>query len=306
MLWDWLWPLQHYSVANHVPYGYASWSEDSRRLLWETGSWPVKLLFFFVISPTFLVPVLPLIAITLFLYWTHRSVRKQMRSDKGAYYCVMTGMLAGLLISIVAVRADIIHFMYLQPLYVLVVAWIFDGRDIPGPWFRAVRPVLKGLLTLAFLAFAMPLLLRAVNPPYKVETRRGVVTMPANDTVVPYIQAHVPAGGSLLVYPYLPLYNYLTATVSPVPYDYFQPGMNTPEQGQSILNELKSDRVRSVLFEPSFAEKIPPSWPATPEGAIAQDQVADYIARHYRRCKILDSPEGWRFQFMMRSDLACP
>jgi len=27
MLADWFWPLHHYSLANHVPYGYQNWSD---------------------------------------------------------------------------------------------------------------------------------------------------------------------------------------------------------------------------------------------------------------------------------------
>jgi 4-amino-4-deoxy-L-arabinose transferase-like glycosyltransferase len=306
MLADWLWPLQHYSTANRVRYGYANWSDDTRRRLWETGSWEIRLFSLFVVSPTFLVPVLPLAAIALFLYWTHRSIRKQAATDRAAYYCVVTGALAGLLLSIVAARADIIHFMYLQPLYGLLLAWIFDGRDIPGRWFRAVQPLLSAFLVLAFFAFAMPLLLRAVNIPYKVKTRRGVITMPAQDTVLAYAQERVAPGSTMLVYPYLPLYNYFTATFSPTAYDFFQPGMNTAEQGRVILDELKSGRVRVVLFEPSFPQKIASSWPGTPLSAIVQDPVADYIVEHYHSCKTLESPEHWRFLFMIRGDLECP
>jgi hypothetical protein len=98
--------------------------------------------------------------------------------------------------------------------------------------------------------------------------------MPAHDTALEYLQAHVEPAGTVLVYPYLPLYYYLTATFSPTGFDFFQPGMNTEEQGQIILQELASGRVHAVLFEPSFPEKIPSSWPGTPLKAIVRDPVA--------------------------------
>jgi hypothetical protein len=306
MLADWFWPLQHYSAANHVRYGFASWSEENRHRLWETASWKMRLLTLFALSPTFLVPVLPLAAVALFLYWGHRSFRKQAPPEKAAYYCIVTGTLAGLLLSIVAARADILHFMYLQPLYGLLLAWIFDGRDIPGRLFKAVQPAVSAFLALAFLVFAMPLLLRAVNLPYRIETRRGVIFSPTQDTVLAYTQAHVAPGSSMLVYPYLPLYNYFTATFSPTPYDFVQPGMNTAEQGRTILSELKSGSVRAVLFEPQFPLKIPSSWPGTPLSAIANDPLADYIVSRYRICQVLYSPEEWRFLFMMRKEESCP
>ena len=306
MMADWLWPLQHYSTANRVRYGFMGWSEESRYRLWETGSWKVRLFMLFVLSPTFLAPALPLIAAALFCYWTYQSFRKQAPPEQAAYYCIVCGVLTGLLLSIVAGRADVLHFMYLQPLYGLLLAWIFDGRDIPGRLFKRVQPALTALLALAFVVFAMPLLLRAMNLPYRIETRRGVIKMPAEDTVLAYTQARVTPGNSLLVYPYLPLYNYFTATFSPTPYDFFQPGMNTPEEGDRILGELKSGSISVVLFEPQFQEKIPSSWPGTPPVAIAQDPIADYIVRNYRKCQILHSPEAWKFWFMVRKDDACP
>jgi 4-amino-4-deoxy-L-arabinose transferase-like glycosyltransferase len=311
MLADWFWPLQHYSVANRVPYGYQNWSDSTRHLLFGTGPLSMRFLKVLAISPCFLIPVLPPIALGLLVYWIVQLWRQRAPQAKFASYVVLSAALSGLLLSVVIVRADIIHFMYLQPLFCLTLAWIFDGRDIPGRVFKVVSPFLNAYLVIAFVAFSMPLLMRAVRAPYQMETRRGVVTMPANDTVVEFVQAHVAPGETILVYPYLPLYYYLTETYSPTRYEYFQPGMNTHEQSQEMVAQLASGRVRWVVFESSFAEKIPNSWPGTPLTAIANDPVADYIVRNYRTCAILKSPEDWRFQFMIRKDLirqdlACP
>ena len=303
MVADLKWPFQHYTAANHVPYGFAGWSDDARHLIFETGPWWLRAMKTVVISPYFLIPILPLISVALFFYWVHRAWKG--RGAKASYYVIVTGALSGLLLSIVAVRADIIHFVYLMPLYGLVLAWILDGRDIPGRIFKAIHPVVNACLIFAFLTFSIPLFLRAVNAPVKADTRRGTITMPAPDTALEYTQAHVAPGSKILVYPYLPLYYYFTGTFSPAPLDFFQPGMNTSEQGEAILRELASGGVSAVLFEPSFQEKIPTSWPGTPLGAIVRDPVADYILSHYRACRTLHSPE-WKFLFMVRTEDACP
>ena len=305
LLADLKWPLQHYSAANQVPYGFAGWSEEARHLLFETGPWLLRSFKTIVISPYFLIPVLPLVSIALFVYWGYQAWKKRVPETKASYYLIVTGALSGLLLSIVVVRADIIHFMYLLPLYWIVVAWILDGRDIPGRLFKAVHPVLNAYLVFAFLVFSMPLLLRAINTPFKANTRRGTVTLPASDTVLEYLQAHVAPDSKILVYPYLPLYYYFTATFSPTKLDFFQPGMNTVEQRETILKELASGGVPAVLFEPSFPQKIPSSWPGTPLGAIVNDPVADYILSQYRACRTLHSPE-WTFLFMVRKQEACP
>ncbi len=306
MLADWFWPLQYYSLANHVPYGYQNWSESTLHLLFSSGSLTVRLVTMVAISPCFLVPALPFAAVGLLVYWIVQMSRRREPKTVGAHYVLICAALSGLLLSVVIGRADIIHFMYLLPLFCLLLGWMIDGRDIPGRRFRAVKPFFITYAVIAFLLFATPLLLRALNARNQVQTRRGVVNVPARDTVVEHVQAHVGAGEKILVYPYLPLYYYLTDTFSPTRYEYFQPGMHTPQQAQEILAEVAAARVPVVLFEASFWEKIPTSWPGTPVTAIVRDPVADYIQREYRACKILNSPAKWKFLFMVRKDLACP
>jgi len=108
----------------------------------------------------------------------------------------------------------------------------------------------------------------------------------------------------MLVYPYLPLYNYFTGTVSPAPYDFFQPGMNTPAQAQQIIESLRPGP--AVLLQPAFSDTIPHSWAETPLKAIVDDPVMDYIARNYRICKILKSPDDRGFWWMVPKNRTCP
>jgi hypothetical protein len=61
-----------------------------------------------------------------------------------------------------------------------------------------------------------------------------------------------------------------------------------------------------VLFEPWFSEKFANSWPGTRLGAIANDPVADHIARNYRVCAMLMSASGWRFHYMVEKETSCP
>jgi 4-amino-4-deoxy-L-arabinose transferase-like glycosyltransferase len=306
MLADWFWPLQHYSQANHVPYGYLNWSDATRHLFFCSGPLLQRAITVLAISPCFVVPALPLAAVALLIYWLVQMWRKREPRAVAAHYVLVCSALSGLLLSVVIGRADIIHFMYLMPLFALVLGWMMDGRDIPGRLFRQVRPLFIAYVLAAFLMFAAPMLLRTLNAPDQIQTRRGVVRVPARDTVVESVQAQVAAGEKILVYPYLPLYYYLTDTASPTRYEYFQPGMHTPQQAQEMLAEISAARVPVVLFDGSFWAKIPTSWPGTPLSAIVRDPITDYIQREYRMCKILNSPDDWKFLFMVRKDLACP
>jgi 4-amino-4-deoxy-L-arabinose transferase-like glycosyltransferase len=306
MIADWLWPLRHYSGANHVFYGSQNWSDETRQKLFESVPLAMRAFTAFVLSPLFIIPVLPILAVGFMIYWIPRLWRESVPVAKARYYVLVTSIIFGLLLSVVIGRADILHFVYLQPLFMIVLAWIFDARDVPGTLFQKIRPVLVLLIASAFLLFSVPLLLRAVTAHEKIATRRGQLSSLATDTVVNYAQAQISQGSSILVYPYLPLYYYLTGTYAPGSYDYFQPGMHSPKQAREFLTQLESAPVSAVLFESSFAQKVPTSWPGTPLDAIARDPIADYILARYRSCKILHSPEQWIFLYMVRKDLPCP
>ena len=306
MLQDWLWPLRHYTEANHVVYGWQNWSEQARDTIFYTGPAWLRILKVFAVSPGLLVPVLPLIAVGLFAYWAFHIRTGKVASVKTNYYVLVSAVLSGLLISVVIVRADIIHFMYLSPLWYVLLAWILGAPELYSRVSVTARPYVVAYIAITFGLMGFALLLAATGAHNLIETRRGLVKTSAKDTVVEYIQAHVPAGKEVLVYPYLPLYNYLTATRSPSRYDYFQPGMNTPEQAQEIIASLQSHDVRAILFEPWFAQKFANSWPGTPLSTIVKDPVADYIVRNYHVCQVLNSASNWRFEYMVRKEERCP
>jgi 4-amino-4-deoxy-L-arabinose transferase-like glycosyltransferase len=306
MVEDWLWPLRHYASANRVPYGYQNWSDTARDLIFHTGPVWARLIKALAVSPGFLVPVLPLVAVGLFGYWLLPARRGFVSLGKSEYYIVVCGVSSGLLASVLTVRADIIHFIYLAPLWYVSLAWILDARDFRSTTLHALRPYLVMFVGSAFGLMSLAILTSAAGAHNRVATRRGVVTTGAEDAVITYVQGHTTPGDKILVYPYLPLYYFLTGTRSPAPLDYFQPGMNTPQQAQEIIAALRLQDVNVVIFEPSFAEKMGTSWPGTPLGLLASDPVGDYLARNYRVCKILNSPSDSNFQFMVQRARQCP
>ena len=308
MLADWFWPLQNYSKVNSVPYGYMNWSDQSRERLFGSGPWLVRAIASFTVSPGFLLPVLPIIAIVLLIYWLLKVKREKLAVDRATYYILVCSSILGLLFSVLISRADILHFAYLTPLLYLVLAWVMDGADVRGQLIRFTRPLVSLGILITFTALGMAFLVRTRNAKSVIETRRGLILGRSSDPILEYVQAHVPAGARILVYPYLPLYYYLTATSSPVPYEYLQPGMHTPEQEQEVIRDVSQDRTAVVLLEPAFNDKIPTSWPNTPLRALTRDRVADYILANYRPCRVLVSASDWdwRFVFMVRKDLVCP
>jgi hypothetical protein len=306
MVKDWLWPLRHYTSANHVSYGYQNWSDDARDLIFHSGPVWARLVKILAVSPGFLVPALPLVAVGMLGYWSARGRRGNVPLDKYRYYIVICGALSGLLASVLMVRADIIHFMYLAPLWYVPLAWILEGPGFHNAILRALRPYLVMLIGITFGLMSLVILTTATGAHDRVATRRGIIRTGEKDAIIGYVQDHTAPGEKILVYPYLPLYYYLTGTRSAAPMDYFQPGMNTPQQAQEIIASLKTQDVSVILFELSFAEKMGTSWPGTPLGSLAHDSVGDYLARNYRVCKVLNSSSDSSFQFMVQRARPCP
>lgn len=306
MMQNWLWPLRHYTKANRVAYGFQNWSDHTRDILFHTGPIWIRMVKMLAVSPGLLVPVLPFIGIGLLIYWSAQVRRHSDASGESSYYVLICSVLFGLLFSVVTVRADILHFMYLTPLWYVVLAWILGSHGIRSRALVTVRPFLIAYVGAAFGLLSMAFLFSTTGARNRIETRRGVITTGEKDTVIEYVQAHVAPEEPLMAYPYLPLYNYLTGTRSPSRYDFFQPGMNTRQQAEEIIASLESKNRPAVLYEPWFPEKISNSWPGTPLSAVANDPVADYVLRNYRICKMLTSPEGWRFHYMVRREAECP
>jgi 4-amino-4-deoxy-L-arabinose transferase-like glycosyltransferase len=306
MLQDWFWPLRHYAGANRVPYGYQNWSNEAREQMLFAGPAWIRMIEIVAISPAFIIPVLPLLGTAWLIYCTLQLKRRRSDHSKNEYYVLIGAAVLGMLLSVLIVRPDITHLMDLSPLWYLVLAWILGASEVQSPLLKKIRPWLLAFVCIAFGLMSLVLLLNLTGARYHVYTRRGEIRTRVQDTVIPYIQAHAQSGDEFLVYPYLPLYNYLTDTRSPARLDFFQSGMNTPAQADEIIRSLDSRRVRAILFNPGFAETFAVSWPNTPLTDVAKDPPASSIARNYRVCQLLTTGSGWHFQFMVRKDEMCP
>jgi len=308
MLADWFWPLHNYSKANSVPFGYMAWSDQTRQKLFGSGSWPARAVVLFTLIPSFILPVLSIVAIILLVYWILQERKGALATERAAYYILVCSSLAGLLASVVVARADILHFTYLIPLLYLVHAWVMDGSDIRGHLIRSIRSLVSLGILVTFTALGMVFLVKIGGAKTVIETRRGALRANSPDGILEYVQSHVPAGSKMFVYPYLPLYYYLTATRNPTSFDYLQPGMHTRRQEQEVIQQISADGTSVVVFLPSFTDVIATAWPRTSLESLAGNPAADYILGRYRPCGTFASAtgEGWWFVFMVRKDLECP
>jgi 4-amino-4-deoxy-L-arabinose transferase-like glycosyltransferase len=306
MLADCLWPLRHYSSANALPYGYPELlDEEFQKGL--SGSWGFRIGMLVILSPYLFLPVLPILAVGFFCVWLVRLARQKESHDKAAHYVVVSAVVIALWMSAVISRPDLSHLIIFQaPIVFLVLGWILGGPSLQTQHLNSFRTLASFYVFLSFTALGLTLLWGPLNANVVLKTRRGVLKAQHRDAVLEELQARVRPGQKVFVYPYQPLYYYLTSTSSPTRYEYLQLGMHTPEQFAEAIREFAADRTPVVVFQPSFTEFIPLGWPATPTDVLAaRDSGAEYILSHYRPCKTLTSLQTWQFVFMVRKDLSC-
>ncbi len=304
---DWIWPLQNYSAANRLPYGYVVMSGESWTTFYADLSWARRLLVILLTSPYFLVPVLPFLALGYLAFHSRELWRKKQWIKASSYYVLVSATSLGLVLSTwLTGRPDFTHLIYVGPPLFLILAWIVEARGFRSSLLGKLQQLVAVYLLVFFTAFGMVLFWKPMNAHQILRTRRGCLRASGPDPVVEFVQKHVPPGEKIFVYPYQPLYYFLTATVSPTRYVYLQPGMHTFAQFKEAVTQVAADHTRAVLYDLSFSgEKIPEAWPATPPGLLAEDPAREFIFSRYYPCRALASA-SWRFVFMVRKDLPCP
>lgn len=301
------WPATHYSTVNHVAFGWIPMSNLSG--LFSSGPLSGRLLIAFFAAPMLLVSTFSLLVLAATIYAV--LLRYHSATSAALDLQVLGGsiFIGAFLATLATGRPDAHRLFYLAPLFMYLVPSVLN---IDHPQLRVLyraRPLIACLLLFSFAGFGMIPILNALHHAAKSETRRGVVRFGYPDEVIPYVEHNVAEGQHLYVYPYQPIYSFLTATVNPTRFDFLFPGMATADQYESAILDLAADRTPFVLLDTTFAaDKVPETWPSTPLKALAVDPVTDHILQHYRACRFLNSnpPQLWSFYFMVRNDMQCP
>jgi len=308
MMGDWLWPLEHYSLANRLPYGYIPISSEGSATLYGSGSVLRTLFYMSLTSPFFIVPSLPFLALALLVLAVYRMRREDPPSAANSYYVLVCACGLGLVLGTLATgRPEADHLIYVAPPLILMLGAVLGGPILKSRLLREVQPLLLIFFMVSFTAFGMVFLLSGpLSATQVLATRRGRIKLPCCDTVIPYLQRHIPPGEEIFVYPYQPLYYFLSATSSPTRLDYLQVGLHSEDQIQETLAQLAAHPPRIVVWEPSFNTlTVPGAWPATPQKLLSHDAIRDFILARYRSCTTLSS-EKVPYVFLVRKGLACP
>ena len=118
------------------------------------------------------------------------------------------------------------------------------------------------------------------------------------DSVLDFLTTRVKPGEAIFVYPYAPMYYFLSAARNPTRYSLLMYQMNTESQFRDAVQSLETNKVRYVIWDRSFPQWINKGFPAyripPPDKLIMEP----YLLDHYRVVGGTDTG----FQFLERKE----
>jgi 4-amino-4-deoxy-L-arabinose transferase-like glycosyltransferase len=264
------WLSRNYAANNAMPYGaiiggYGALFEGAGALELLVRAWVV-----FCLALPAILPVAALVGGGIF--WARRkSDGRPLRSE-----------IAYLLICIVALvastypRSDIAHLAWVSALP-YAVAGILAYHLLPA------RP--RAWLTISMAVWAIVFALQGELPGRLAPLRTPVGEVRASAAEAPVVTellSRVQPGQSLFVYPYKPLFYFLTQTSNPTRYSYLEAGMMTSEDARLALSELEARPPKWVLYMDLDRSEFARVFPAGKRLNPHYPQLESWIQANYR------------------------
>ncbi len=274
------WPLKHYGAINAVPYGFG--------FARYVGSTYAALVFahpivaftaaFIVAIPLAVIVLLPLIVVALGFYLRPSSFNATMLP----YWVVGFALWIS-----EAHRPDTAHLVLGSP--VLIVLWAYFMHAMGAKALNHARRAVVG--SLAILAGVN--LMMCVTAAVPISTSVGSVKAFARNAVIEFTNSHVKPGETIFVYPFSPIYYFLSGTSNPTRYSYLIYGFQTRAQMLEVVNSLERDKTKYILWDTAFETVMVPA--AIPPYRPPRDKdrvIEPYINEHYKQ---VGAGDGYRF-----------
>ncbi len=272
-LWDLfyanvLWPSQHYSAVNVVPY-----AQDMVRGCWDhfviakSGfRWTI------VTASVLIVPFLFVAALPgLLPVLAARSIRNKVRPE------IVLFWLCGIALWLSEFhRKDIFHLVFGSPLLIILCVYYLQQ-------YRAkVADIALQILAITATCLAGFNLFLALSA-RPMTTRVGSVAVFKNVPGLTALNEKVHLGEEVFAYPYCPMYYFLSATTNPTRYGGLLYNFNTPGQFDEVVGVLEQRRVRYVLWDTHFqAKEVPALFPASARISPSALIIEPYLESHYK------------------------
>jgi hypothetical protein len=267
---NFLWPATHYEKVNRVQYAFGF------DFYWKTCYLACQSLFgsllAFLASVVITGPFLVVIALPGLLATAIAVLRRR------AFSKVLTPFwLCGAALWLSEMhRPDLGHLVFGCFIWFILLCALFGKvRFSHIPAF---------LLALSLIVWGSLNLMSALQATTRIETRRGVIYGFKGDPALAFLIAHTTRGEAAFVYPYSPIYYFLSGTENATRFNAFVYGFNTPDQFGSAIESIESKRVRYILWDTFVTEKTIVRWlPAYIQPAQKDQIMENYFHSHYHQ-----------------------
>ncbi len=272
-LWDLIymnsvWPSRHYGAVNVARYAqgilhdyFNNWVIPTSGFTWTVAMASVLIL------PFVFVAALPALVLILGVRYKWKTVRPEI---------VLYSLCGWALWFSELHRKDIFHLVYGSPLIIILCThFLAEYR------WKVVDLALQILsISAGFLAAFNLFLVLFAHP---LATRIGSVAVFKSDPVLTFIDEHVAPGEDIFVYPYAPMYYFLSSTTNPMRYSILVYNYNTPSQFEEVTQVLDQRRVRYVVWDTGFEARAANIFsPAAKRVGHDHLIVERYLASHYK------------------------
>ena len=244
-LWDLfyvnvLWPSQHYSAVNVVPYaqGIIHYYWDHYVIAKAGFHWTVVTASILV-APFLLVAALPALLPALAV----RSIRNKVPPEVVLYWLCGSALWLSEFH-----RKDICHLVFGSPLLMILCVYYLQQYRV-----KVADSALQILAISATCLAGFNLFLVLSARP--VATRMGSVALLKSDPVLTLLQSKAAPGEEIFAYPYCAMYYFLSATVNPTRYAAIMYDFNTPSQFDEVVTVLDQRRVKYVVWNNALLDK---------------------------------------------------
>lgn len=259
-----IWPSRNYEAVNSTYYASGILDSFNRWVVPGHGfNWTWAMASVLVI-PYFFVAALPALVLLL----GARGGVKAMRAEIVLYWLAGSALWLSELH-----RKDMGRLVFGSPLLIILCIFYLQQRRNKG-FSLALQS-----LSIASVCLAACTLVLAVYA-HPTTTRAGQVSLSNPDPVLTAIDEHVPPGGDLFIYPYSPMYYFLSNTHNPTRYSFLVYNYDTTEQFEEVIRALDQRRVKYVLWDKHVQDNL--IGVLFPKAHPRQLIIEPYLESHYK------------------------
>jgi hypothetical protein len=172
-------------------------------------------------------------------------------------------------------RWDLLHLFVVSPAFLfLAAAWME----------RISRPTVAFLIFALFLTPAIVMCCYGLRDPHATAMKTPVGRIRVATGDVPAVKmclSRIPPGSKLFVFPYQPIFYFLTGARNPTRFDFMQPGMMSFDDEEMVVSELKRRPPELILYSDVPVSAYLRVWPSSDPSRLRLNLIENFIQSHY-------------------------